>query len=160
MDTKVDQVIELPIDRQPWLLHFALALSLCVAFRRLQAALGDTHTLGVMFLLAILLGLVLGWLMEPRKVLVSFESKKAIYIYSDLNPLRRRKEISLEPFSRIYEQPCRGGSSIHLCSRAGEELLLLKVYAGFHKPGTFTQRVESLRLQLAAGLKIADGGKM
>lgn len=155
------QTIELQTEKNPWLFRCTVALSLCGAFLKLQSSLAKGDALGATFLLVIFLGIAIAWLAQPRKVLVSFDSKKAIFVYSSLNPFRKRKEVSLDVFSRVYEQPCGyGGRSIHFSGPRGEHLLLVKLHPRLWNLGIHAEEAKSLRHKLAAGLKIANGGAM
>lgn len=110
-------------------------------------------------MMVVLMGLMVWWAVRPQSIVISFDKRKATFVYSSMNLLRKHKAVSLAGFSRVYASPFykNGGWSIHLSGPRGEHLLLARIPSPW-EPTFHDDYVRNLCVKIAAGLRIADGG--
>ncbi|MBU1237624.1 MAG: hypothetical protein KJ788_12570 [Gammaproteobacteria bacterium] len=146
------QGIEIHNKPNPWLLGLAL-------FFAASIVLSQPNRFGLVILLAVFVTLAAWWLTRVQSVFISFDRRETTFVYSSLNPLRKRKVVSLAGFTRVYANRYvkDGGWSIHLSGPRGEHLSLAQI-PSFWEPTLHGDHVRSLCNKIAAGLQIADGG--
>lgn len=152
MNQEANQEIEIQAKPNPWLYGPPLFCAAIIAW-------SQPNRFGLILLLIVFVVLAVWWLIRPQSIFISFDTREATFVYSSLNPIRKRKVVSLAGFTRVYASPFvkNGGWSIRLSGPKGEHLLLARIPT----PGALTfheDYVRSLCVRIASGLRIADGG--
>jgi hypothetical protein len=149
VNQQTNQGIE--IQSKPHPLLYGLAL-----FSAASIVLSQPNDFGLVLLLIVLVTMAVWWLSRVQSISISFEPREATFVYSSLNPFRTRKVVSLAGFTRVHASPFyrNNGWAIRLSGPRGEHLLLAEI-PSICQPDDY---VRSLCVQIASGLRIADGG--
>lgn len=145
--------ITIPIRRNPWEVVFGFWLIGGIVFATPSFVLGIAPIMLVAILMAI------RWTTRVEKVVVSFSNKEAKFFYSQLNPFRKPKTVSLREFTRVYASPFvrYTGWSLHLSGPRGQQLLLARFPSPF-KTMLRDEKVLDLCDLLSRELSVFNGG--
>lgn len=115
--------------RNPWVFFIATIQIAAIVFAT------PAHALAFGTGLAIFIALLVGiwWTNRVEKIVVSFRNKEATFFFSQLNPFREPKTVSLREFTRVYASPFvrYTGWSLHLSGPRGQHLLLARFPSPF-----------------------------
>ena len=129
MNHSKPEEITILVRRNPWIFFLATFQIGAIVFAT------SAHSLALGAGLAILIALLVGiwWTNRVEKVVVSFSNKEATLFYSQLNPFRTPKTVSLRDFTRVYASPFVRymGWSLHLSGPSGQHLLLARFPSPF-----------------------------
>ncbi len=155
MNQSKSEEITILTRRNPWIFFIATFQIGAIFFAT------TAHALALGAGLAIFIALLVGiwWTNRVEKVVVSFSNKEATFFYSQLNPFRKPKTVSLREFTRVYASPFvrYTGWSLHLSGTRGQHLLLARFPSPFK---TMLQDEEVLGLcdLISRELGVFNGG--
>lgn len=155
MNHSKPEEITILVRRNPWIFFIATFQIGAIIFATPAHALA----LGAGLAIFIALLVAIWWTNTVEKVVVSFSNKEATFFYSELNPFRTPKTVSLREFTRVYASPFVHymGWSLHLSGPSGQHLTLARFPSPF-KAMLRDEEVLDLCNLISRDLNVFNGG--